>query len=138
MLGMNSTPMSLDKVSKSHHQPYQLLSFITTCLIFVVLGHIGLIIGIAKHCNFLLKIWLAQAAALVFLGVYLTILTTFGTYTPQYGRGVGYFFATWIYVIFMVLVWIFHERGTDLETVIRTQPLRNDDAEDFIPGFDDH
>ena len=118
---------------KNHHQPYQLLSFIATCLIMVVLVHIGLVVGVAKNCRILLKLWLVVAAGLCFMGVYLTILNTFGTYNPLYGTGVLYFFSTMLYVFFMGLVWIYHERGEDLETVIRTHPLGSHD--DLMPDF---
>lgn len=80
----------------------------------MVLINIGLLVGVWKHCNIPLKVWLVKAFAMCVLGVYQTILNTFGTYTPLYGVGVLNFLAVDLYVLTMILVWIFHERGNEL------------------------
>lgn len=116
------------------HQPYEVRSWIATGLFFTVLLNVGLLVGVAKQCKCLLRVWLAQAGVWVVLGVYLTILHTFGTRVPLYGQGVLAFFGALLYVFFMVLVWIFHEVGDKLETVIRTHRLGS--ADDLIPEFD--
>lgn len=126
--------LPLQSLSKSKHQPYEVLSLIATLLIFVVLINIGLLVGMAKRCKCLLRVWLGQAGLMCFAGVYLTILTTFGTLQPQYVSGVLAFLGVLIHVFFIVLVWIFHERGHELETVIRTHRL-DSDHDDLIPDF---
>lgn len=127
-----------DLLGKSHHKhkPYELLSFIATCMILNTFIHLGLLIGTVKRCKCLLKLWIVDAFILSFLGLYLAILTTFGTHKPQYGQGFGYLFATFVNLLFIFFVWVLHERGDELETVIRTHPLRNEeDPDDLIPGF---
>lgn len=114
---------NIEVLEKSKHQPYELRSFIATCLICVVLINVGLLVGVAKQCKVLLKVWLVQAGVMCFLGVYLTILETFGSRVPLYGEGVLTFFGVLLYLFVMGLVWIFHERGEDLETIIRTHRL---------------
>lgn len=117
----------------SHHKPYTTQAFIITCEIFILFGHIALIVGVVKNCKFLLRIWLVLALGLCFVGIYLTILDTFGTYSPQYGTGVGIFFLVILYVFFMVLVWVHHQRGHEMETVIRTHRIPS--TEDLVRDF---
>lgn len=98
------------------HQPYEVRSWIATGLFFTVLMNIGLVVAVAKHCKCLMKVWLVQAAVWCVMGVYLTILNTFGSRVPLYGSGALSVLGVMLYVFFMGLVAIFHEVGNRLDT----------------------
>lgn len=89
----------------------QALSWIATGLIVSMHINAGLVWAVTKHCKWIMKVWLVQAAVWCVIFVYIGVLSAFGQPEPDYGKVVVVAIGYIIYVVFIVLVAIFHEVG---------------------------
>lgn len=121
------------ELTKSHHKPYEAMSWVATGLFFTVLINIGLAVGIARQCKVLMKLWIVHGVVMCVLGVYLTILNTFGTYSPLWGHGAMTFLSVILYTIMIVLVAIFHDKGDMLVTAVNSHHAES--QQNLIPDF---